>query len=83
MSLSWSEGQSCDRTAVIWTVYVFGSAGQTAWGWGIWCLLHEQNRTRLPAVVLGTCSVSRLAPVEEVRERKPATCGDKYLSTHW
>lgn len=37
MSLSWSEGQSYDRTVVIWRVYVFGLAWLTAWGWGIWC----------------------------------------------
>lgn len=42
-SLSWSEGQSYYRAVVIETVYVFGLAWLTAWGWGIWCLLINKT----------------------------------------
>lgn len=79
-SWSWSEGQSYDRTVVIWTVYVFGLAWLTAGGWGIWCLLYKQNRTWLPAAGLCTHYLLRLPRVEEVKDKKPATGVDKYLS---
>lgn len=79
MFLSWSEGQSCDRTVAIWTVYAGRPGWQPRAGESGACYI---NKTESDYLWLDLVPViySYYPHGRTGVDKKPANSGDKYLS---